>query len=52
MGVANNVASGKSELIIGDTQDLPAGPIARVHLPFKAPGQIHGNWTPRANLRA
>lgn len=52
MGVANNVATQKSELVIGDTRDLAAGPIARVRLPFKAPGQIHGNWVPRSELPA
>jgi carotenoid cleavage dioxygenase len=46
MGVANNLATQKTELVIGDTRDLSAGPIARVRLPFKAAGQIHGNWVP------
>lgn len=50
LGVANNAATHKSELIIGDTRDLAAGPVARVKLPFKAPGQIHGNWAPRWDL--
>ena len=46
MGVATDYATMRSELIIGDTEDLAAGPVARVKLPFKAPGQIHGNWVP------
>jgi len=46
MGVATDYSDMHSELIIGDTQDLAAGPVARVRLPFKAPGQIHGNWVP------
>lgn len=50
MAVATNFATAKSELVIGDTQNLAAGPIARVRLPFKAPGQIHGNWVPRGVL--
>lgn len=50
MGVATDYSTNKSELIVGDTQDLAAGPIARVKLPFKAPGQIHGNWVPAAAL--
>ncbi len=52
MAVATNAASMKSELVVGDTRDLAAGPIARVRLPFKAPGQIHGNWVPRSQLPA
>ncbi len=46
MAVATNYETMKSELVIGDTANLTAGPVARVRLPFKAPGQIHGNWVP------
>jgi carotenoid cleavage dioxygenase len=46
MGVATNYSRQRSELIIGDTADLAAGPVARVRLPFKAPSQVHGNWVP------
>ncbi|MGX7895320.1 carotenoid oxygenase family protein [Tsuneonella sp. HG222] len=46
LGLATNYADMHSELIVGDTRDLAAGPVARVRLPFKAPGQIHGNWVP------
>jgi carotenoid cleavage dioxygenase-like enzyme len=41
-----------SELVIGDTRNLAAGPLARVRLPFKAPGQVHGNWVPQWALDA
>ncbi|HSG33097.1 MAG TPA: carotenoid oxygenase family protein, partial [Sphingomonadaceae bacterium] len=44
MAMATDYQRMKSELVIGDTADLAAGPVARVRLPFKAPGQIHGNW--------
>ena len=46
MGMAVDYATMTSQLVIGDTADLDAGPVARVKLPFKAAGQIHGNWVP------
>jgi len=46
MALATDHAHMKSQLVIGDTADLAAGPVARVNLPFRAPGQIHGNWVP------
>lgn len=46
MAMGTNYETMKSELVIGDTAHLAAGPVARVRLPFKAPGQIHGNWVP------
>jgi carotenoid cleavage dioxygenase len=52
MGVATDYATMKSELVIADTADLAAGPVARVKLPFKAPGQIHGNWVPATGAAA
>ena len=45
IGVADMVKeNGRSDLLIVDTQDLAAGPIATVHLPYKVVGQIHGLW--------
>ncbi|MEO6152546.1 MAG: carotenoid oxygenase family protein [Croceibacterium sp.] len=52
MAVATDYHENQSELIIGDTEDLSAGPVARIKLPFKAPGQIHGNWVPAWNAAA
>ena len=50
MCVGTDYADHRSELIIGDTADLAAGPIARVKLPFKVPSQVHGNWVPAGML--
>ena len=44
MAMATNYETMKSEVVIGDTRTLADGPIAKVKLPFKAPGQVHGNW--------
>jgi len=46
MALATNYDTMKSELVIGDTANLAAGPVACVRLPFRAPQQIHGNWVP------
>jgi carotenoid cleavage dioxygenase-like enzyme len=33
-----------SSLAILDTRDLPAGPVARILLPFRLKSGIHGSW--------
>lgn len=52
LSLATDFSGKRSELIIGDTADLASGPVARVRLPFKAPGQVHGNWVPAWELPA
>ncbi|WEK47782.1 MAG: carotenoid oxygenase family protein [Candidatus Andeanibacterium colombiense] len=47
--------AGRSDLILVDTKDIAAGPVARVKMPFKCVGQVHGFWgdasdIPGANL--
>lgn len=44
IGVANNLAEARSELVIADAQNLAAGDIARVILPFRSNVQVHGVW--------
>jgi carotenoid cleavage dioxygenase len=36
--------NGRNDLILVDTQNLEAGPIAKVKLPYRIPGQVHGFW--------
>ena len=43
IGVASNVQEMRSELVIADAQNLAAGDIARVILPFRSSG-LHGSW--------
>ena len=50
MGVAHNFAEMRSELIIADSQDLEAGDLARVILPFRSDVQVHGKWYTAADL--
>lgn len=39
-------ATDRSDLVVLDAQDLPAGPVARIHLPQRVPAGFHGNWLP------
>jgi carotenoid cleavage dioxygenase len=43
IGVANNYAEMRSELVIADAQHLGDGDVARVILPFRSSG-LHGLW--------
>jgi carotenoid cleavage dioxygenase-like enzyme len=44
VGVAENLAERRAELIIADAQRLGDGDIARVLLPFRISPQVHGIW--------
>ena len=50
IGVANNFAERRSELVIADAMHLEAGDIGRVILPFRLGPQVHGNWIPEERL--
>ena len=50
IGVANNFAEMRSELIIADAENLAGGDLARVILPFRADVQVHGTWCTPAQL--
>ena len=51
MGVATrNTEGGRADLVIVDAEHLNDGPVATVHLPMRAIGQIHGWWVPEAQL--
>ena len=51
MGIATRpLEGGRTDLVIVDTAHMEAGPVATVKLPLRAPGQIHGWWSPAADL--
>jgi carotenoid cleavage dioxygenase len=50
IGVANDFAEMKSELVIADAQQLADGPVARVKLPFRLHMQVHGWWASAREL--
>jgi carotenoid cleavage dioxygenase len=44
--------AGRSDLILIDTKAVDAGPVARVKMPFKVVGQVHGFWADTSQLPA
>lgn len=50
IGVANDFAEMKSELVIVDAHAMEAGAIARVKLPFRLHMQVHGWWVSSGEL--
>jgi carotenoid cleavage dioxygenase-like enzyme len=51
MGVATRILEGgRTDLVIVDTAQMEAGPVATVKLPLRAPGQIHGWWSSAKDL--
>jgi carotenoid cleavage dioxygenase len=52
LGVAQRPLEARSELLVLDAQRLADGPLARVLLPFRIFGQIHGWWVPQAQRQA
>jgi carotenoid cleavage dioxygenase-like enzyme len=42
--------NGRSDLILIDTKDVAAGPVARVKMPFRCVGQVHGFWADASEI--
>jgi carotenoid cleavage dioxygenase-like enzyme len=42
--------AGRSDLILFDTKDVAAGPVARVKMPFRCVGQVHGYWADASEI--
>ena len=42
--------SGRSDLVLFDTQAIAEGPVARVKMPFKCVGQVHGFWADASDI--
>ena len=43
----NLIVEGRSELVVLDSTDMAAGPIARIKVPFRMRMSLHGCWAPR-----
>lgn len=52
VGVVNRYLEWRSDLVIVDTSQMEAGPVATVRLPFRINGQVHGWWVPGPALRS
>ena len=50
VGVANNYAEMRSELVVVDAQRPADGEVARVILPFRLNSQVHGVWASAGEL--
>ena len=51
IGIADHrKENGRSDLILVDTRDLAAGPVARIKMPYRVVGQVHGFWVPGDQL--
>ena len=51
VGVANRLLEGgRTDLVIVDTRDMEAEPVATVQLPFRVYSQVHGWWVPGDEL--
>lgn len=44
--------AGRSDLILFDTKAIAEGPVARVKMPFKCVGQVHGFWADASAIGA
>jgi len=44
--------AGRTDLFLFDTKEIAAGPVARVKMPFKCVGQVHGFWADASDLPA
>jgi carotenoid cleavage dioxygenase-like enzyme len=51
IGIVSRMAEkGRSDLVIVDTNDLAAGPVATIKMPSRIVGQVHGFWVPGDQL--
>ena len=51
IGIGSSVKeNGRSDLILVDTREPQAGPVARVKMPFKVVGQVHGFWADASDI--
>ncbi|KAF6256619.1 carotenoid oxygenase [Scenedesmus sp. NREL 46B-D3] len=46
LATVHNAATGKGELVILDAQNIPAGPVATIHLQHFLPAGLHGSFDP------
>jgi carotenoid cleavage dioxygenase len=50
VGVVHRLEERRTDLLIVDTKDFAGPPVAVVKLPFQIWGQVHGLWTPKADI--
>lgn len=50
MSIANSHDKMLTDIVILDTANLPAGPVAIIELPFRLRNGIHGSWVQGKDL--
>ncbi|KGF80962.1 dioxygenase [Massilia sp. JS1662] len=48
IALLNHLGSESTSLVVLDSRNMPAGPIARIRIPFRMRMSLHGSWSPRA----
>jgi carotenoid cleavage dioxygenase len=46
IALLNHLADYSSELVVLDSRDMAAGPVARIKIPFRMRMSLHGSWAP------
>ncbi|WP_426139525.1 carotenoid oxygenase family protein [Pseudomonas sp. DWP3-1-2] len=46
IALLNHMADSCSELVVLDSRDMAAGPVARIKIPFRMRMSLHGSWAP------
>ncbi len=46
IALLNHIADYSSELVVLDSRDMAAGPVARITIPFRMRMSLHGSWSP------
>jgi len=53
IGVVTRMSeNGRSDIVLVDTRDLEAGPVATIKMPYRIVGQVHGFWASADQLSA
>lgn len=50
IALLNHLNGDDTELVVLDSLDMAAGPVARIKIPFRMRMSLHGNWTPAESL--
>lgn len=49
LAAVNRYAENRSDVVVLDTRDIAAGPVATVRLPLRLKNGVHGTWLPAAS---
>ncbi len=52
IALLNHLNGDNTELVVLNSLNMAAGPVARIKIPFRLRMSLHGNWTPAKALEA